>query len=479
MNELTADLPALIARQRPAIVVIGDAILDEWLSGNANRLCREAPAPVVDVERRTVAPGGAANTAVNLAALGADVRLVSAVGDDQAGTELIAALAEAGVRTDAVRVERGRTVAKRRIVAADQVLLRVDDGEPHPAPVADLAALVSGCDAVVLCDYRSGPADRRLLDALSPLRKDIPLLVVDAHRPDRWPGLRPDLVTPNADEAAALLDRPAPAGAERADFFAAHRDRLRDATGADTVVVTLDRDGAVLLSAGEPPYRTWAEPAPESRTAGAGDTFCAALTLARCCGLSPALAVELAQAAADVVVHRPGTAVCTVGALTERLAGFQGTALDSGALSAVVAEHRGAGRRIVFTNGCFDVLHRGHIAYLNQAKALGDVLVVALNSDASVSRLKGRDRPVNPATDRAAVLAALSCVDHVTVFDEDTPSQLLRLLRPDIYAKGGDYSPGMLAETEVVGEYGGQVRILDYVADHSTSAVIDRIRGAV
>jgi D-beta-D-heptose 7-phosphate kinase/D-beta-D-heptose 1-phosphate adenosyltransferase len=238
----------------------------------------------------------------------------------------------------------------------------------------------------------------------------------------------------------------------------------------------LDRDGAVLLVDGEPPYRTWTRPAPDSQTAGAGDTFCAALALARCCGYRATLAVELAQAAAEVVVHRQGTAVCTVGALTERLAGFHGSTLSIAQLAAVVAEHRNAGRRIVFTNGCFDVLHRGHIAYLNQAKALGDVLVVAVNSDAGVTRLKGAGRPVNTANDRAALLAALSCVDHITVFDEDTPSRLLHELRPDIYAKGGDYNPDMLVETPVVRGYGGEVRILDYVADHSTAAVIDRIR---
>ncbi|HEV2778909.1 MAG TPA: D-glycero-beta-D-manno-heptose 1-phosphate adenylyltransferase [Actinophytocola sp.] len=478
MTELTAGLPGMLADRRPRIVVIGDAILDEWLSGRANRLCREAPAPVVDVARRTVAPGGAANTAVNLAALGADVRLVTAVGDDEGGRELVAELESAGVRTDGVTLEPGRrTVAKRRIVAAEQVMLRVDEGDHHPLPAAEVRAALSDCDAVVLCDYGLGALDGGLLETLMPVRDDIPLLVVDAHRVDRWRALRPDLVTPNAEEAAALLDDPLPAEpGKRASFLAVRGDRLREATGAGTVVVTIDRDGAILLPEGEPTYRTWADPAPDSQTTGAGDTFCAALTVARCCGLSWTLSVELAQAAADVVVHRPGTAVCTVGGLTERLASFHGAALDAPQLAAVVREHRAAGRRIVFTNGCFDVVHRGHVAYLNQAKALGDVLVVAINSDASVAKLKGPGRPVNTAADRAAVLAALSCVDHVTVFDERKPVELLRLLRPEIYAKGGDYTPEMLAETGVVRAYGGEVKILDYVPDHSTSAVIERIR---
>jgi D-beta-D-heptose 7-phosphate kinase/D-beta-D-heptose 1-phosphate adenosyltransferase len=242
-------------------------------------------------------------------------------------------------------------------------------------------------------------------------------------------------------------------------------------------VVTLDRDGAVLLDADLPAHRTWAQPVPDNRTAGAGDTFCAALTVGLCCGLPPVLAVEFAQAAADVVVHRPGTSVCGVAELSQRLASYHGTALDHAQLASIVAAHRAAGRRIVFTNGCFDVLHRGHVTYLNEAKRLGDVLIVALNSDGSVARLKGPGRPVNEAADRAAVVAALSCVDHVTVFEEDTAVGLIEALTPDVYAKGGDHHDELLAEAPAVRRYGGEVRILDYVPDRSTSATIERIRG--
>ncbi|GAA4436464.1 hypothetical protein GCM10023148_43060 [Actinokineospora soli] len=191
-------------------------------------------------------------------------------------------------------------------------------------------------------------------------------------------------------------------------------------------------------------------------------------------GLALPTAAGFAQTAADIVVHRPGTAVCTTDGLTSRLGG-RTAAVGEPELRARVAEHRAAGRRIVFTNGCFDVLHRGHIAYLTQARRLGDVLVVAVNGDASVRRLKGPGRPVNPAADRAEVLSALSCVDHVTVFDEDTPTELIRALRPDTYVKGGDYTESMLDEAAVVRACGGEVRIVDYVPDQSTTAVIDRI----
>lgn len=480
LPELTAELVTTLAERRPRVLVLGDVILDEWLNGSADRLCREAPAPVVTVASRTIAPGGAANTAVNLAALGADVRLVSAVGADDSGRELLAALTELGVDTGLVAVEQGRrTTAKRRVVAGEQVLVRLDDGDRDQAPLSGLDGLRAACDtadAVVVCDYGTGLLSDGVADELARLRDRLPLLVVDAHQPRRWARLRPDLVTPNAEEAAAVLGAPIPRSPEeQLEFLDERRGQLLERTGARAAAVTLDRDGAVLLDGDRPVHRTWARPAPDNHTAGAGDTFCAALTVARCAGLPAVVAVELAQAAADVVVHRPETAVCSVTDLAARLGG--GAVLDQDRLAALVAEHRAAGRRIVFTNGCFDVLHRGHVNYLNEAKRLGDVLVVAVNSDESVARLKGPDRPVNGVTDRTAVLAGLSCVDHLTVFDEDTPAALLERLRPEIYAKGGDHRAELLTETGVVRSYGGQVRILSYLPDRSTSAVISRIRG--
>jgi len=479
LPELTPEVPARLAALRPGVLVVGDVILDEWLTGSAERLCREAPAPVVAVDSRRVAPGGAANTAVNLAALGADVRMVSAVGADDSGAELLAALEKHGVDTSLVTVEPGRrTTAKRRIVAGEQVLVRLDDGDRDQAPLPAPAALRAACDAadaVVVCDYGTGLLTDEVLDVLVGLRSRLPLVVVDAHEPTRWARLRPDLVTPNAGEAGSVLGTAIPrSAAEQLEFLDEHRALLLERTGARAAAVTLDRDGVVLLDGDRPVHRTWARPVPDNHTAGAGDTFCAALTVARCGGLPAVVAVELAQAAADIVVHRPATAVCSVADLADRFG--TGAVLDHDRLADVVAEHRSAGRRIVFTNGCFDVLHRGHVNYLNEAKRLGDVLVVAINSDEGVARLKGADRPVSGVADRAAVLSGLSCVDHLTVFDEDTPAALLERLRPEIYAKGGDHRAELLAETAVVAGYGGEVRILSYLPDRSTSAVISRIR---
>jgi rfaE bifunctional protein nucleotidyltransferase chain/domain len=371
-------------------------------------------------------------------------------------------------------------------MAGGQVVARFDDGPrslPGPqaqsALVAALEAILIGeVAAVVVADYGLGTISDRVRELLAH-RGGVPL-VVDAHEPAAWARCAPELVTPSLDEAATVLGVDAPEDG-RIAWVAAHADELVARSGADDVLVTLDVDGAVLLPGrGAPMLHAAALAAvPGASSCGAGDTFTAAATLARCeqAGRSAMLAV--AQAAADVVVARPGTAVCDTAALIARLAhADRGAILHPDDLVAVVEEHRRVGHRIVFTNGCFDVLHRGHVAYLRQARALGDVLIVALNTDESVVRLKGPQRPVNPLVDRAGVVGALDAVDLVTSFTEDSPVALLTRVRPDVYAKGGDYTPQMLPETPVVERLGGQVRVLDYLSDHSTTAIVDRIRTA-
>jgi len=432
---VSAPLDVVAAFAELDVLVLGEPILDGWLAGPGLRLSREAPVGVVDVASADLVPGGAGNTAVNLAALGARVRLLAAVGDDADGAALRQALHERAVSSDDVQTVPGRrTCAKRRILAGGQMLLRYDEGDTGPLPVGAteqlldrLDALWGGADVVVVSDYGLGVLSDAVIQRVAQLQSAAPtLVVVDARDPGRWRSAHPTAVKPNAVEIGSLLGATAAdalGGQDRAAALESLARQVLDAAGAELAAVTLDVDGAVLLERDRPSYRLWADPVAASQADGA-------------------------------------------------------TLLDLPRLASVVRAHRLRGRRLVLTNGVFDVLHRGHVTYLNQAKALGDVLVVALNSDASVKRLKGASRPVNGEDDRAAVLRGLSCVDHVVVFDGDTAAEVVDAVRPDSYVKGGDYTPDMLPEAPLVDALGGRVVILPYLEDRSTTSVLARLQAA-
>ncbi|MFB9474387.1 D-glycero-beta-D-manno-heptose 1-phosphate adenylyltransferase [Nonomuraea salmonea] len=465
----------------PSAVVVGDVMLDSWLRGSAKRLAQEAPVPVMSLEATEDAPGGAANTAANLVALGARVRLVGVVGDDECGATLVESLRLLGVGVDLVTVPGRRTAHKRRLITSGQLTARYDEEDHGELPedaerelLSRLTDALAGADVVVACDYGGGvctPAVRKALAGL-------PLLVVDAHAVAPWRECGPYVVLPNFAEVVRLLDDEDETG-DRPAYLMARSDQLLELTGARMVVTTLDGEGTLLHRLGQPPYRTYAQPAPQHMATGAGDTYTAAFALWLAGGAAPEEAARAGQAAAGVVVRRQGTAVCTRYELQRALRrqeGQEGTVQAAEQLARLLDEHRRRGERVVFTNGCFDVLHRGHVTYLEQASRLGDVLVVAVNGDAGVARLKGPGRPVNPCEDRMSVLAALTFVDYVTEFDEDTPERLLRMIRPELYVKGGDYTAEMLPEAPLVRALGGEVRVLGYLPDRSTTAIIGRLR---
>ncbi|HET7829194.1 MAG TPA: D-glycero-beta-D-manno-heptose 1-phosphate adenylyltransferase [Candidatus Limnocylindrales bacterium] len=471
------------------VLVVGEAILDGYLDGVAGRISREAPVPIVELNSRSDVPGGAANTAHNLAALGARVRFLSVVGEDEEGERLLDALRVADVDVAAVaRVPGRRTLAKQRISAGGQMLLRFDTGSTDPIDAAyedrligDVLEAWPAIDAVVISDYGYGVVSDRLLAVLGERQRHDPRVVVaDARDLRRYRPAGVTAVKPNFGEACRLLGEPEERGSRpRAAQAGMAGERLLERTGARIVALTVDQDGAFVFERGAPPYRTYATPHPSSRAAGAGDTFVSAFALAIAAEASAPAAAELASAAAGVVVRRNGTSTCSLAELRDALAADAGKRVSPGpALEARLAAWRDEDRRIVFTNGVFDILHRGHVAYLARAKGLGDVLVVAVNTDASVHRLKGPSRPINGLDDRIAVLEALSPVDLVVPFDEDTPERLIEQVRPHVFVKGGDYRRETLPEVGLVERLGGSVRILPFTEDRSTSGVIERVREA-
>jgi D-beta-D-heptose 7-phosphate kinase/D-beta-D-heptose 1-phosphate adenosyltransferase len=472
------------------VAVIGDAMLDTYLTGTTHRLCPEAPVPVVALSGRSHAAGGAGNTAVNLCRLGAAVALFSVTGDDVPGRILAGVLSEAGVPVDHILRHPSRaTLVKQRVLAASQMLLRIDEGSTGvldgTGEVALLDRLRSGLDAwdaVVVSDYGYGVLTPGVLRLLRDRQARAPrLLLVDAKDLGAYRAVGATAVKPNYTQACRLLkESPGDPNGDRAAWVQARGDRVLDRTGARIAAVTLDSDGALVLERDRPPYRTYSRPAQHAQPAGAGDTFLSAFTLALAAGCTAPAAAELASAAAAIVVERGGTASCSAQELRAylgaRLAASGKHVADRERLAALIRAYRREGRQIVFTNGCFDILHRGHVTYLSRAKSLGDVLIVGLNSDESIRRLKGPGRPITAAEDRIQVLAALSCIDHIAVFDDDTPCDLLRIIRPDVYVKGGDYARAMLREAPLVEALGGTVRILPYVEDCSTTGIIQRIR---
>jgi len=460
-------------------VVLGDAMLDVYERGTADRLSPEGPFPVVDLCTVDDHPGGAANVAAGVAALGARARLVSVVGTDEAGDRLLAAARVAGVDVAGVVRSPGRaTLVKRRVVADGRTLLRVDGGSTGDVDdvaedrlAARFAAAIGGADVVIVSDYRYGAVTDRMLHRLS---RAAPPVVVDSKRLRRFAPVRPWAVTSNYEEVLAAVGRAGRSGRARVAHVGEIAEELVATTGAAVAAVTLDADGVVVVGADVAPVHLPAT-GPAVDPCGAGDAFTATMAVALATGRDFVGAALLGVRAAGVAASKPGTARCS----REELSGGRppfgskvcGTVDE---LLARVAGQRRDGAQIVFTNGCFDVLHPGHVAALEAAARLGDVLVVGLNADESVRRLKGPGRPVHPLAERAAVVAALSAVDHVVPFGADTPFELLERLRPDVYCKGGDYAGRWTPEMELVATWGGRVETTPYLPGRSTTALLAR-----
>lgn len=463
------------------LLVVGDVMLDRYWYGCAGRISPEAPVPVVKVAQEEARPGGAANVAMNAAALGASVTLMGVIGEDEAGHQLTQLLEAKKVCCDWVKSATG-TISKLRILSQNQQLIRLDFEQPVPETVAvklsrQAAASIQQFDAVVISDYAKGA----LLDVSRIIQAavdaEIPVFV-DPKGDDFSRYRQATLIKPNQKEFEQIV------GVVSDDETLVQKARtLQKQLSVSALLVTRSEHGMVLLQQSETPHFLKAQTQEVYDVTGAGDTVIAVLAAAVAAGESLERAAWLANEAASLVVRKVGTSVVSAEELRLHLEQKQAhlgyVAPEEATLVAQVRAAQARGERVVMTNGCFDLIHAGHVRYLQEAAQLGDRLIVAVNDDASVRRLKGKSRPVVPLQARMEVLAALSCVDWVVPFSEDTPERLICRVKPDILVKGGDYRPDEIAGAQCVQEAGGEVKVLAFWDGFSTTSLVEKIKGDV
>ncbi len=460
------------------VLVVGDVMLDRYWYGATSRISPEAPVPVVKVEQSEDRPGGAANVALNIAALGAPAWLVGVTGTDEAADSLTARLTAAGVDARFQRIQGQPTIVKLRVMSRHQQLLRMDFEEPfatdEAALLAEVEALLNQVRVLILSDYGKGALKNHQALIRAARARGVPVLA-DPKGRDFAIYRGATLITPNLSEFEAVVGR----CADEAELVSKGLALLADLE-LEALLITRGEHGMTLLRAGQPELHLPARAREVFDVTGAGDTVISTLASALAAGEPLPQAVALANLAASIVVGKLGTATVSAPELRRAAAREQGAgrgvmSLDQ--LLPAIEDARAHGERIVFTNGCFDILHAGHVTYLEQARAQGDRLVVAINDDASVTRLKGPGRPINSVDRRMAVLAGLGAVDWVISFSEDTPESLLERIRPEVLVKGGDYGLDGVVGAPIVLGYGGEVKVLSFVDSCSTTAIVEKIRG--
>lgn len=464
-------------------LVVGDLMLDEYIWGAVDRISPEAPVQIVEVKRKELRLGGAGNVINNLLTLNCQVDVISVVGDDDDGQFLLRRLKDRGVQEHGVFSQPGRvTSRKTRVFASNQQIVRIDQETrtdiataSEERIVSHVKSTVAELDVIYLSDYQKGVLTDRLLRKIIAIGReaDVPVLV-DPKGDDYQKYHGATLLTPNRKEAQQATGMTI---TDDASLLAAGR-KLLDDLELESLVLTRSEEGMTILSAeGEIHLPTVAREVYD--VSGAGDTVLSLFGL----GLAQQLPLEttarLANLGAGIVVGKVGTSTVSAQEMLAAL-GLQHSATDQKIfavplLGNILASERQKGKTIVFTNGCFDLLHVGHVKYLQAARQLGDLLVLGLNSDESIRRLKGPNRPLIGEEERAHILAALGCIDYVVVFDEDTPLEVITALRPDILVKGGDYTPDGVVGRELVESYGGRVELIKFVDGKSTTNIIEKI----
>jgi D-beta-D-heptose 7-phosphate kinase/D-beta-D-heptose 1-phosphate adenosyltransferase len=458
------------------VLVVGDIILDQYIYGETNRISPEAPVPVVRVTNTEERPGGAANVAINISSLGINTQLLGITGQDEASKRLEDILSEKGVKCCFVHKDGYPTITKRRVLSQHQQLIRLDYEEESTisAPedlVEQYLQLLESVDVVVLSDYAKGSLSNIQTFIKHASDRNVTVLV-DPKSSDFSCYRHANILTPNLKELEAVVG-----SCKTDEQLISKAEALRNNLQLNALLVTRGEKGMTLLRANEQPLHLKAETHEVYDVTGAGDTVIAVLAASIASGYKLEQATFLANIAAGLVVEKLGAATVTVDELNSASIGryqLPGM-LDKHSALDVINRAKRKGEQIVMTNGCFDIIHAGHINYLMQARKLGDRLIVAINDDDSVRRLKGDSRPINSIKNRMVVLNALTCVDWVVSFGEDTPEDLIAMLEPDFLVKGGDYTEDQIAGADLVKKRGGEVVILPFEEGCSTSAMLEKI----
>jgi D-beta-D-heptose 7-phosphate kinase/D-beta-D-heptose 1-phosphate adenosyltransferase len=471
----------ILKNARPNILVIGDLMIDHYLWGSCDRISPEAPVQVVDINKETTVLGGAGNVVNNLKALGANVSVSGVIGDDENGRELVQMLEDISVDTDNLIIQNERKTSKKsRVIAVSQQILRYDKESKDDITkesveniLSRLENEISKFDVIILSDYGKGVLTDKLCQGVISLSNAANVKVlVDPKGSDFLKYRGAYLLTPNKKEAILAT------GIEIKDDVSLKEAllKLKQECDLDISLITLSEDGIAIY---DNEVRTFPTVAQEVfDVTGAGDTVIASIAFSLSVNKPIDEVAKFSNLAAGVVVGKIGSATVTIDEIEEYEASLHKSTSDAHIKSfedieGIISRCRENGKKVVFTNGCFDILHVGHVKYLQIAKSFGDILIVGLNSDASVSRLKGPSRPVNIAEDRAYLLAALEAVDFVVPFEEDTPYELIKMIAPDILVKGGDYEG-----KEVVGtEFASELKLVDFVDGKSTTKTIEKIQG--
>jgi D-beta-D-heptose 7-phosphate kinase / D-beta-D-heptose 1-phosphate adenosyltransferase len=467
------------------LVAIGDLMVDRFVYGVVDRISPEAPIPVMTRSHETVMLGGAGNVARNAAVLGAEVALVGVIGTDDAGRQAKGLTGgEPKIEGYLIPDPDRPTTIKTRFISGGQQLLRVDEetvgpiaGDVERRVIRTLADAARGARAILLSDYGKGVATPAVIEAaLAAAKRESAVLIVDSKARSFARYGAANVVKPNAGELAFATDMPAGTDAE----VEAALGRALELCACGAVIVTRGGEGMSLAERGQAVRHFRRTPQEVADATGAGDTALAGLGAALAAGAEFEEAIDFALLAAGVVVQKVGTASVSPdemieAEIIERVSPAESKIASAERMASEAARWRERGLKVGFTNGCFDILHRGHIAYLAQAREWCDRLIVAVNSDLSVRALKGDGRPVNDLESRALVLAGLRSADLVVPFDEETPLKLIEAARPDVLIKGADYSVEGVVGRELVESWGGEVRLADLVEGHSTSATIEKL----